>query len=34
MAPKAVSIIDYGFGNVRSVLNALERSGLDPTVVS
>ena len=34
MAKKAVSIIDYGFGNVRSVLNALERSGLDPTVVS
>ena len=30
----AVSVIDYGFGNVRSVLNALEVGGLNPRVVS
>lgn len=31
---KPVTVIDYGFGNVQSVLNALEKSGLEPQVVS
>lgn len=34
LAQKPVTVIDYGFGNVRSVLNALEKSGLEPQVVS
>lgn len=34
IAKKPVTVIDYGFGNVRSVLNALEKSGLEPKVVS
>lgn len=33
-AKKPVTIIDYGFGNVRSVLNALDVCGYDPQVVS
>ena len=34
MTNKSVAIIDYGFGNVRSVVNAVEKSGLSPLVVS
>lgn len=34
MKNKSVAIIDYGFGNVRSVVNAVEKSGLTPNVVS
>ena len=34
MTHKSVAIIDYGFGNVRSVVNAVEKSGLTPIVVS
>lgn len=34
MTDKVVAIVDYGFGNVRSVVNALESSGLVPRVVS
>ncbi len=33
-AKKPVKIIDYGFGNVRSVLNALDKCGFEPQVVS
>jgi len=33
-AKRTITVIDYGFGNVRSVLNALERSGFEPKVVS
>lgn len=33
-AKKPVTIIDYGFGNVRSVLNALDVCGFEPQVVS
>lgn len=34
MANRTVAIIDYGFGNVRSVVNAVEKCGLSPHVVS
>ena len=33
-AKKQITIIDYGFGNVRSVLNALDKCGFEPQVVS
>lgn len=33
-AKKRVAVIDYGFGNVRSVLNALDICGFEPKVVS
>ncbi len=31
-APPSVAVVDYGFGNLRSVAKALERSGLVPAV--
>lgn len=34
VAKKHVAVIDYGFGNVRSVLNAIEKAGLEPRIVS
>jgi imidazole glycerol phosphate synthase glutamine amidotransferase subunit len=34
MPSKEVIVIDYGFGNVRSVINALEAVGLDPQISS
>ncbi len=32
-APPVIAVVDYGFGNVRSVAKALARSGLAPEVV-
>lgn len=34
ISKKPVTVIDYGFGNVRSVLNALQKSGFEPQIVS
>ena len=34
MSPVEVTVIDYGFGNVRSVVNALETVGLVPRISS
>jgi len=32
--PLTAAVVDYGFGNVRSVAKALERSGLEPDVTA
>ncbi|TFG91607.1 MAG: imidazole glycerol phosphate synthase subunit HisH, partial [Myxococcales bacterium] len=34
MAVPQVAVVDYGFGNLRSVAKALARSGVDPRVTS